>query len=307
MEGEPAEKMAMPARKRRPHKLLSPVAPVGEETVPLRVNVLGAIEVLVGDEAIRLAGQRERALLAALTLGWGKPVPVGRLIDFLWDSEPPVTARAKIQTYVSRLRQAIGDDSAVGEGPILTQAPGYALSYRNTELDLAEFDALSAQADEAAEAGQPAVTSRLLATALDLWRDSAFADVESPMIQSAADNLSERRLLGVEAKAEADLALERSDRVVAEILPWVVENPFRERMRAILMHALYRRGCRADALAQYHLGREALADELGLEPGPQLRDLHARILADDPVLLAVWSKPDLESGDGPPPFSAGSV
>lgn len=260
----------------------------------MRINVLGAIEVMVDDEAIQLAGQRQRALLAALTLALGKPVPIGRLVDFLWDTKPPVTARAKIQTYVSTLRQAIGHDAEAVEGPILTLAPGYALSYRDIELDLAEFDALSAQADEAAEAGHPAAVSRLLADALHLWRDSAFADVESPMIQSAAESLCERRLLGVEAKAEADLALGRCDRVVAELLPWVSENPFRERMRATLMYALYRRGCRADALAQYRLGHEALADELGLEPGPQLRRLQERILADDPVLLAVWPKTGLD-------------
>lgn len=260
----------------------------------MRINVLGAIEVMVDDEAVRLAGQRQRALLAALTLGLGKPVPIGRLVDFLWDTEPPVTARAKIQTYVSTLRQAIGHDAEVAEGPIVTQAPGYALSNSNVELDLAEFDVLTGQASEAAESGRPAAVSRLLADALDLWRDSAFADVESPMIQSAAESLSERRLLGVEAKAEADLALARCDRVIAELSPWLTENPFRERMRATLMHALYRRGCRADALAQYRLGHEAMADELGLEPGPQLRHLQERILADDPVLLEVWPKNGLD-------------
>jgi DNA-binding SARP family transcriptional activator len=279
----------------------------------MRINVLGPIEIIADDRVIRLTGQRQRALLAALTLELGKAVPVGRLVDFLWDTSPPPTARAKVQAHVSALRQAIGHDAREGDGPLLTRAPGYVLRREAIALDLAEFETLTTQAGNAAAAAQPAAASQLFATALALWRGSAFADVESPLIRSAADKLAERRLLGLEAKADADLALGRCDDVVAELSPFLAAHPFRERMRAMLMLALYRLGCRADALALYRDGHQLMVAELGLEPGPQLRGLHQRILADDPVLLssgrqAAWAGsglvPQPTGGEPGPPRGA---
>jgi DNA-binding SARP family transcriptional activator len=251
----------------------------------VRVNVLGPIEVTAGERLIRPAGQRQRALLAALALEQGRAVPVDRLVDAIWDVHPPATARAKVQTHVSVLRQAIGQDAALPDGPLLTVPPGYALRREGVDLDLAEFDQLTAQAEGAAGARQPAEASARYADALSLWRGSAFADVDSPLIRAAAAKLEERRLLAAEAKAKADLAVERCDHVVAELSPWLTMHPFRERMRAMLMVALYRLGCRADALALYREGHQLMVAELGLEPGPQLRDLHQHILADDPALL----------------------
>jgi DNA-binding SARP family transcriptional activator len=251
----------------------------------VRINVLGPIEVIAAGQAVPLAGQRQRALLAALTLELGKAVAVGRLVDFLWDTSPPPTARAKIQAHVSALRRAIGQDAAETGGPLLTRPPGYMLRREPVDLDLAEFESLTARARDASAAGQPAAASDLFAGALALWRGPAFADVESPLIRGAADKLAERRLLGLEAKADADLVVGRCADVVAELAPFLAGHPFRERMRAMLMLALYRLGCRADALALYRDGHQLMVAELGLEPGPQLRGLHQRILADDPVLL----------------------
>jgi DNA-binding SARP family transcriptional activator len=252
----------------------------------VRVNVLGPIEVTAGERLIRPAGQRQRALLAALALEQGRAVPVDRLVDVIWDVHPPATARAKVQTHVSVLRQAIGQDATVPGGPLLTLPPGYALRRDGVELDLAEFEQLTAQAEAAAAERQPAAASARYADALSLWRGSAFADVDSPLIRAAAAKLEERRLLAAEAKAKADLAVERCDHVVAELAPWLAMHPFRERMRAMLMIALYRLGCRADALALYREGHQLMVAELGLEPGPQLRVLHQHMLADDPALLA---------------------
>jgi DNA-binding SARP family transcriptional activator len=257
----------------------------------VRINTLGPIEVIVGGRVIQLTGQRQRALLAALALERGRAVPVERLVDVLWDVNPPATARAKIQAHVSALRQAIGQDMRTADGPLATRPPGYALQLKGVELDLAEFEALTAQASAAAAAGQPAAASRLYAQMLALWRGSAFADVESPLIRSAAAKLEERRLLGAEAKADADLALGQHDRVVSEVAPWLAMHPFRERMRAMLMLALYRLGCRADALALYRDGYQQMVAELGLEPGPQLRALHQHLLADEPALLAAVREP----------------
>jgi DNA-binding SARP family transcriptional activator len=220
----------------------------------MRINVLGPIELTVADRTVPLTGQRQRALLAALTLEAGKAVAVDRLVDFVWDTNPPPTARARIQAHVSALRQAIGQSAGETAGPLLTRPP------------------------------------ELFASALALWRGSAVADIESPLIRSAADKLAERRLLGLEAKADADLVLGRCGGVAAELSPSLGAHPFRERMRAMLMLALYRLGCRADALALYRDGQQLMVAELGLEPGPQLRGpqlrgLHQRILADDPALL----------------------
>jgi DNA-binding SARP family transcriptional activator len=252
----------------------------------VRINVLGPIEVIVSDQVIQLPGQRQRALLAALALEQGRAVSVGWLVDALWDTSPPPTARAKIHSHVSGLRQALGNGAGGSQGPVVTQPPGYALRCEGLDLDLAAFDALSAEAEKASAAAHPDTASEILAGALALWRGRAFADVESQLIRGAAGKLDERRLLAIEDKAEADLALECWNRAVADLSPWLAAHPFRERMRAMLMIALYRIGCRADALDLYRTGHKLMVGELGLEPGPQLRELHRQILADDPALLA---------------------
>jgi DNA-binding SARP family transcriptional activator len=252
----------------------------------VRIDVLGPIQVTADGRGMPLVGQRQRALLAALTLELGKVVPVDRLVDILWDADPPASARIKVQAHISTLRQAIGQGTGPGDGPVLTQPPGYVLSAEGVELDLAEFDVLIAQATGAAQSREPAAASDLFGAALALWRGSAYADVTSPLVRSAADSLEDRRLLACEAKAEADLTLGRSDRVVAELPPLLTAAPFRERTRAMLMLALYRLGCRADALAVYREGHRLMVAELGLEPGPPLRALQDHILADDPLLLA---------------------
>lgn len=253
---------------------------------PVLIKVLGPIEVIVQGRIIPLTGQRQRALLAALALEHGKAVAVDWLMEALWHTTPPPTARAKIQSHVSGLRHAISRNGGGLQSPLLTKAPGYVLSSEGVELDLAAFEALTAQAEEALVAGRNNSASELLANALALWRGRAFADVESQLIRSASEKLEQRRLLGIEIKAEADLALGYCDRVVAELGPWLAAHPFRERMRALLILALYRVGCRADALDLYRCGHKLMVSELGLEPGPQLRELQRRILTDDPALLA---------------------
>jgi len=251
----------------------------------VRINVLGPIEVWTGgDQPVRLVGQRQRALLAALALDHDKVVPVARLVDVLWDTHPPATAAAKVQAHVSGLRQALGHNAQQAAGPLVTRPPGYLLSCQGIEMDLAEFDTLVSRGTAAIASGQPGAVSDLLASALALWRGAACADVASPLIQATAKALEERRLLAVEAKAEADLVLGQYERITAEVPTWLAAHPLRERLRALLMLAHYRRGSRAQALLTHRAGREAIVAELGLEPGPQLRRLHQLILADDPAL-----------------------
>lgn len=250
----------------------------------MRVRVLGPVEAELDGRMIRLAGQRQRALLAALALDHGRVVPVDRLVDTLWDTNPPNRARSKIHSHVSALRQAFGQQ-AKDCSPLATATFGYILSRQDVELDLAEFESLTIRARWAAGHGQPDTASQSFGSALALWRGPAFADVSSLVIRAAAAALEDRRLLAVEAKAEADLALGRPDTVAAELSAGLAMNPCRERLRGLLMLAYYRLGCRTDALKLYRDGHRLMVAELGLEPGPELRQLHQRILAADSSLL----------------------
>ena len=246
----------------------------------MHIEVLGPLEVTEPGRVIRLAGQRQRALLAALALDRSRVVSVTRLIDVLWGFDPPATARAKVQAHVSALRQALGT-----AGVIETRPPGYALSEHGSDVDLAEFETLRTLAAADGDAGEWALASQRYAAALALWRGPACADVTSPAIRTAAAALEERRLFAVEAKAAADLALGRCEAVAADLATPLAMHPLRERLRALAMQALYRLGCRADALSLYREGRQVMIAELGLEPGPHLRRLHQGILSDDPALL----------------------
>jgi DNA-binding SARP family transcriptional activator len=224
-------------------------------------------------------------MVATLALEHGRVISVGRLAEIIWDGAPPVTARTKVQVHVSALRRAFGQSLPSECGPLLTVGSGYALCRACVRLDLAAFDQLAVNGTAAFKAGDPGGASDMFGAALDLWRGVAFADLESPALRAAAQPLEERRLLAVEAKAEADLALGCPERVVAELPAWLVTVPLRERLRGLMMLAQYRLGCRADALATYREGYRVMAAEVGLEPGPQLRSLHRRLLADDPALL----------------------
>jgi DNA-binding SARP family transcriptional activator len=251
----------------------------------LQVKVLGSIEVINDHHPVRLAGQGQRAVLGTLALDFGRVVSVGRLAQAIWQNAPPASARTKIQAHVSALRQAVGQAARGGCGPLLTVGSGYALCSDSVRLDLAEFDALAGMGREALALGEPGPASGLFAEALAIWRGPAFADAVSPLLRAAAGPLEERRVLTVEAKAEADLTLGRPEVVIAELSAWLVAMPLRELLRGQVMLALYRLGCRADALSVYREGHRTMIAEVGLEPGPQLRSLHQRLLADDPALL----------------------
>jgi DNA-binding SARP family transcriptional activator len=273
----------------------------------VRINVLGLVEVTHGGQVVHLA-ERQRSLLAALALEYGKVVPTGRLIETLWDGAAPATARTKLQAHVSALRQAIGQTARGDRGPLVTSAPGYLLSPSGSaELDLAEFDATMAQARETHQSGHPAVASDLFAAALAIWRGPPAADITSPAIRAAAAPLEERRVLAVEAKAEADLSIGRCGTVAAELPAWLARLPLRERLRGLLMIALYRLGCRAEALRLYRDGRRIMISQLGLEPGAHLRALHQHILADAGAVrpIAVPRRP-ARRGDPPQAAPRGS-
>ena len=241
----------------------------------LQFRILGPLEVWRDGAVVDVGARKQRAVLALLLLNANRVVPTERLIDELWGDTPPETARSALQVYVAALRKALG-----GEGSALrTSAPGYVLDVEPGALDLDRFIALRA---EAQAAGDEERRSELLREALELWRDTPLADLSTePFAATAVARLEEQRLEVLEQRIDADLALGRHASLVPELEALVAEQPYRERLRAQLMLALYRSGRQADALRAYQTARRTLGDELGLEPGPELRELEAAILRHD--------------------------
>ena len=258
----------------------------GEE---VRINVLGPLEVRHGGELIPLTGMKQRVFLSSLALNPRAAVPVSVLIDALWGAVPPRTARIKVHTHVSDLRKRLGPYRASQPDgwPVVTGPGGYQLS-SDIELDSWEFEDNASRARQASRLSEYGQASELFARAMAMWRGPALADVDSDAIRAAASALNAKRLLAIEGKAEADLQLGWLDEVVADLVPVAAANPLRERLRGQLMLALYRRGCRNEALAVYRDGHQAISRELGLPPGPQLRRLQQFVYRDDPAL---WTQP----------------
>jgi DNA-binding SARP family transcriptional activator len=252
----------------------------GGKTV-LQFRILGPFEVVEGDRPVRLGGPKQRALLALLLLHRGEAVSVDRLIDGMWGERPPASAAKTVQVYVSNLRKALGDEVLVtgGGGYLLTAAPG--------QVDVDRFETLVADGRDALERGDARKARDLLRDALTVWRGPPLADFAyEPFAQSEIARLEEAHAAAIEERIDADLALGRDGDLVGELQMLVCEQPLRERPRRQLMLALYRSGRQAEALETYRDARRVLSEELGLEPGPELRLLEQAILKHDPTLLA---------------------
>jgi DNA-binding SARP family transcriptional activator len=245
----------------------------------IEVHVLGPLEARCDGRTVSLGGPRQRGTLALLATQPNTLIPAGRLIDELWLDEPPPSAANLLQGYVSGLRKALGRET------IETVGAGYVLRLEPAALDLGRFERLARSGSIALEQGRPAEAAATLAEALGLWRGGALADLaDEPFLQATAGRLDELRLLALERRIEADIALGRDRDVVAEIEELVVAHPLRERLRGLLMLAYYRSGRQAEALASFRDARETLVGMLGIEPGPWLRELEAAILRQDPSL-----------------------
>jgi predicted ATPase/DNA-binding SARP family transcriptional activator len=245
----------------------------------LELGILGPLEVRRDGEPVPLAGRVRRSLVALLALHAGEPVSADRLIEELWPGHDP-GARARLQVTVSQLRRLLGDGAALE-----TRPGGYALGVEPGAVDAVRFERLAALGRDALAAGDAERAAELLAGALALWRGPALADLAyEEFAQAAAARLEELRLACLEDRLDAELALGRHAELVPELERLVAEQPLRERLVGQLVLALYRAGRQADALAAYRRARQALADELGLEPGPELRALQRRILRHDPGL-----------------------
>ena len=248
----------------------------------LELGLLGPFEVRIDHGApVALGGVRQRALLAVLALHANQVVSTDRLIDELWGEHPPSTALHTVQVFVSRLRGALGP---AGER-LLTRPPGYVLELGADEIDAARCKRLYDGGRSMLGAGDAAGAAALLQTAETLWRGPPLADFSyEPFAQAAIARFEELRLSCREEMIEAELALGRHQQLVPELEAFVRERPLRERARGQLMLALYRCGRQAEALEDFREARQKLIDELGVEPGVALRELHAAILRQDASL-----------------------
>jgi DNA-binding SARP family transcriptional activator len=262
----------------------SPWRPIDDA---MHVCLLGPIEIDCLGRQIPLSGHHQRALIAALASEAGKVVPADRLIGTLWGERPPAAAVNKLQGCVSALRKKLSGPKPAGSSsrwPIITREPGYVLSADSVTVDLFEYRALLRLAARERDAGLTAAASAHYGLALELWRGPAYADAPTEILSAMAAALESGRLLTIERRAECDLRLGRHGQVAEELGLVLAAHPARESLRAMLMLALYRIGCRADALQTYRAGRALLREQLGIEPGPVLRRLHDLILSDDPRL-----------------------
>jgi class 3 adenylate cyclase/tetratricopeptide (TPR) repeat protein len=238
----------------------------------MQFRILGPLEVLENERALNVGGSKQRGILAVLLLNANQVVPSARLIDALWEDQPPATAQKALQVYVSQLRGKLGKDR------LLTKAPGYLLRVAPHELDLGRFEALLAEGREL----RPEAASAKLREALSLWRGPPLAEFASQRFaQAGIARLEELRLACLEERIEADLACGRHAELVGELEGLVKEHPFREPLREQLMLAFYRSGRQAEALRAYQDARRMLVEELGIEPGKRLRELEQAVLRQD--------------------------
>ncbi len=245
----------------------------------MRFAVLGPLSISQNGGPVSLGGRKQRTLLAVLLLHANDVVHRDQLIDALWGEEPPASAAESLDTYVYRLRKALGHDR------LPRNAGGYLLRVEPGELDVERFERLVASAGSAAEAGDHAAAVGALTEALGLWRGSAWAELRDHRSAAGeAQRLASLRLFALEERIQAELALGSHAALCPELESLVTEHPLRERLRGQLMLALYRSGRQADALEVYRAGRSQLVEELALEPGRQLKQLERAILTQDTSL-----------------------
>ena len=244
-------------------------------------RILGAVEVLVDGAPAALGAPKQRALLAMLLVNRRRVMSADALVDGLWGESPPASAVQSLQVYVHGLRRAVGAER------IETAGSGYRAAVSEHELDLDRFERGLERGRAAREAGHVEDAADELRQALSLWRGSALADLPEESRRAAeADRLDELRLTALELRYDAELASGRHDAVVAELEALSAEHPYHERFLEQRVLALYRCGRQADALEVYREARRTLSEDLGLEPGPALRELERAVLRQDPSLAA---------------------
>jgi DNA-binding SARP family transcriptional activator len=265
----------------------------------MRFRLLGPLEIRTGEDDWRgIGAPKWRAVLAALLINAGQIVPADVLINEVWPDTPPAKAGNLISIYVLRLRRLLGDtDSTV----LVTRAPGYLLRLGSGDTDAQVFEAQVREGRRAYAAGDPERAAAQLAEALALWHGSPLADVPpTPLIEAEADRLAELRLDAAELRIRAELACGSHAQVIPELRRLLADHSLRENLWLLLMQALDGAGRHAEALEAYGQARRVLAEELGVDPGVELRQYHAELLAKDDALTR-------DAGDAPGSISAATV
>ena len=244
-------------------------------------SVLGPLLVMGDGQPIEIRGAKERTLLAILVSRAGQVVSTHELVDALWGDNPPRTAAKSLQTHVLRLRNMLEPHRMGRPRLIVTEGQGYRLVVEPGQVDATRFVRLV----DAAQRSAPQAALEPLREALELWRGPAYAGLDSAAPLAAdARRLEEVRLVALEGTCAAELEVGRHDHAIAELERLVTEHPLRERLWGLLMTGLYRAGRQADALGAFERARQVLAEDLGIDPGPELRSLQARVLAQDAAL-----------------------
>ncbi|MFD5393125.1 BTAD domain-containing putative transcriptional regulator [Streptomyces sp. NPDC127097] len=252
----------------------------------MRVQLLGRLEVHDADQLVPLEGPRQRTLLALLALHSGRAVSTDRILAEVWGEDSPSHPANTIQAQISRLRALLGSKR------IVTESGGYRLDVDREHVDVYRFEALVAAGRTAQKSGEPTAAAATLSEALALWRGPALADVlDMGFARTEAGRLDELRLIALESRIEADLAVGRHAEVIPELSALTEAHPLRERFCALLMTALYRAGRQAEALRAFRRTRTHLVDELGVDPSEELQRLEQRILIHDAGLLGPASSP----------------
>ena len=245
----------------------------------MEVRLFGELEALDGGVPVPVRGAKQRALLALLALQRGQPVSAGRLIDLLWGDGQAANPANALQAQIGQLRRTLGPAA------ILTTEAGYALAAGPDEVNVVRFEQLVAKGRRLAADGEMAPAATALGEALRLRRGEPLAEFTyASFFDAERAHLDELTLVAIESRAGADLGLGRHGELAGELEPLCREHPLRERLWELLILALYRSGRQAEALRAYTEIRDRLVGELGIDPGPALRELQARILAQDPSL-----------------------
>jgi DNA-binding SARP family transcriptional activator/WD40 repeat protein len=268
----------------------------------MHFGVLGPLVVRGPLGSIDVVGGKERLLLAHLLAAAGRLVTVDELADSMWGERPPRAPAKALQTYVLRLRNALEPDRRGVPTIVVTEDPGYRLVVRDHEVDALRFTQLAAAGRSALDGGRPAEAAATLQEALGLWRGAAYAGFEeTPFGSVESQRLEELRVNAVEDRWAAEVDCGRAAAAVPELEHFVSQHPWRERAWATLVLALCRAGRQGDALSALARARSRLAEDLGVDPGPELQALQARVLAHDPELLRLPAVP----GAGHPEVTTG--
>ncbi len=252
----------------------------------VRFRLLGTLEVVVDGRVTEVGGQ-SRTVLATLLVAAGQVVTVDSLLDVLWGDDPPSSAAGTLQSYVSRLRRILEPGRSRGDAPsvLVWDPPGYRLDVASDHVDFRLFESRAEEGRALLDAEDAAAARAVLSEAIDLWRGPALLEfADQDFARGVAVRLEQRRLVALEDRIAADLRLGRHAAVVAELNERVAGHPLQEGLRAHLALALYRSGRQAEALRTIEDARHVLREELGVEPGPQLRELESAILQQDPRL-----------------------